>query len=81
MATGNHLRHYKKKVTRDQRLLYAIQKQTGDICYWGSMVVPYFFQPRNDLYMLCVFFFPENHDELDKVSAEIADSLKFGILR
>ena len=53
-----------------------MQKGMGDIC--RSYCYSYFFLTGNDLGVMCVF--PENRDKTDKMSAEIAGSLKFGIL-
>ena len=75
MATVNCLRHLKKKkVTRDQRLLCAIQNETGDVVL--------LLHTGNDLGVMgfFFFFFPENCDKTDQVGAEIADRLKLGIL-
>ena len=54
MATGNHLIHMKKKITRDQHLLCAIQKEKGDIRWFYCFA--YFFLTGNDLGIMGVFF-------------------------
>ena len=61
-----------KKNTRDQRLLCAMQKERGDI----STVI----FTSSSMEMICFVFFSENNDKTDKVCADIAGSLKFGIL-
>ena len=50
----------KKKNTRDQRLLCAMQKEMGDICRFYCC--SYFFLTGNDLGVMSVFF-PENRDK------------------
>ena len=79
MATRNCLRHLKKKVTKDQHLLCAIQKGTADIHRFYCC--SYIFLTGNNLGVMGVFFFVffflENCDKTDEVSA---DCLKFGIL-
>ena len=72
MATGNHLRHLKKKkFTRDQRLLCVIQKEKVDIPRFYCCF--YFFLIGSDLGVI-------NCDKTDEVGAESSDSLKFGAL-
>ena len=53
-----------------------MQKETGDICRFYCC--SYFFLTGNDLGVISVFSW--NCDKTDEVSAEIAGSLKFGIL-
>ena len=55
MATWNHIRYLKKKKnTRDQRLLCALQKEMGDICRFYCC--SYFFLIGNDLGVMGVSF-------------------------
>ena len=69
VATGNRLRHWKKKKNT--------REETGDICRFYCC--SYIFLTGNDLGVMGVFF-PENRDKTDEVCAQIAGSLKFGSL-